>query len=175
MIFKIQEGKHDLTARHLAMACKTLPPSSAVPLPSSLPLHSLCSRYPAPWTRCARSHLGKFTLTVSSVWKVPPLSLCMAGSFSLFSFSSGLNLGRAAFPDCPTFKGAPPLFPSEPVLQCDNKPVIHLLVNEFYLSGLHARSRSRDTLPIHSAPPGTAFGIGSQWFFDECMKEYFTS
>ena len=171
----MQEGKHDLIARCLAMSCKTLPPSSLAPLPSSLPLHSLRSSYPAPWTRHTQSHLGKFTLTVSSAWKVPPLSLCMASSFLFFSFSSGLNLGRAAFPDCPIFKGAPPLFLQS--LYCSvitNLSFTYLLINFTSLDFMWD-PEGRDTFPIHFAPPGTAFGIGIQWFFDECMKEYFTS
>lgn len=98
VICKMQEGTPDFIARCVPVAHKALPPSSPVP-----PLHPLCSSYPSP------SHLGDFSLTPPSVWSMPPLSL-HTGSFSLFSFSSDVNLGREALPDHSVSKMVLPLY-----------------------------------------------------------------
>lgn len=78
------------------MACESQHPSSRGPSPApgrfthSAPVTLLLEHA----VFCPRRN---FALTVAFIWEVPPVNLCMAASFSLFSFSSGLNLGGGAF------------------------------------------------------------------------------
>lgn len=96
VICKMHEGKYDFIARCLSMACESQHPSSRGPSPApgrftrSVPVTLLLEQA----VLCPSRN---FALTVAFIWKVPPVSLCMAASFSLLSFSSGLNLGRGAF------------------------------------------------------------------------------
>lgn len=114
---KMQRGKHDSLARCLRMAWKALPPA---PVPHSAP--GPCS---SDTTYSLASHT--FALTAPLVWKVPPLSLCTAGSFSLFTFLLRHHLGRAASDH---LQSGATLFPPGPSLQSGISLVICLLVDK---------------------------------------------
>lgn len=139
--------------------------------PLSWPLHSLCSSYPAHWACCALPHQELCTRCCLHLESASIKSL--HGCLLALQFQLRSQPWRRSLP--PTIhryisKVVPSPFPSEPFLQRDNTLSIRLLANELYLSRFQGRFRRQWHF---SWSP--AFGTGIWWFFDECMKEQFTS